>query len=197
MRAWLLVLALALVPQLGAAQPGRLGGDGGRCGWCGPGWHAPAAVDIPSSLPAPPSDAWLATLRLALSLERHSREQYEQDAQRFAAAMPYQRILPQELEHIRTLERLFAAYGTAVGPERRRPEDTTSLEDALATGRDLEEELLGLYERLEREANYDAVAAALGALLLDTRMHRTMFEHALSRGGAHMGRGHGPMRWGR
>ena len=74
--------------------------------------------------------------------------------------------------------------------------ETKSLTEAYGIARKLEQELIPQYEWLIQTANDDVTLEVVDAILLETRMHYTMFDHALRMGwakgrgvGSGMGRG--------
>jgi hypothetical protein len=117
--------------------------------------------------------------------------------------MPYRMVIPQEQDHVMTIERLFAAYGlSAAEGKSSAVKETKSLTEAYELCVKMERELIPRYEWLVKNAEDRDSAGILNNLLIQTRYHLVMFEHALQVGGRGMGRGgwlgHGPgMMWGR
>jgi len=108
----LLVLPAAAQRGMGGGMMGYgqgYGMGGGMMGY-------PIAPDVPDKLPAPKSQEWLQKLRDVLALERLSYAQYTADAEKFNTWMPYHAVIPQEEDHVRAIERLFAAYPPLATP---------------------------------------------------------------------------------
>lgn len=156
---------------------------------------------VPQKLPMPKNQEWVKKLQEILVLERLSLEQYATDAEKYNTYMPYRMVIPQEQYHVMTIERLFAAYGL---PEDGKPpavKETKTLAEAYELCMKMERELIPRYEWLVKNAENRDSAGILNNLLIQTRYHLAMFEHALKVGGRGMGRwgwrGHGPgMMWG-
>ncbi|KEF43312.1 MAG: hypothetical protein ER33_00780 [Cyanobium sp. CACIAM 14] len=159
--------------------PGRMGG-----------W-----VHVPESLPAPRNPEWLRRLKGILALERESLGQYESDQARFHAPMPYGMVIAQEANHIRWIEGLMTAYGLT-SPAKSAPVliRNGSLAEAYKVARKMEADLLPRYEWLVRNAEDGDTAQVLNAILLQSRWHLALFEHALRMGqGVGFRRGAGMM----
>lgn len=198
----LLVLAAAwtICPEAAQGQPGR-GGYGygmGRGYGMGPGmmggWDW---VEIPSKLPAPKNAEWVQKLRDILALEKQSLAQYQADQEKFNAYMPYMMIIPQEENHIEWIGQMFAAYGLPSDGKVSPVIQSASLTSAYELSVKMEADLLPRYEWLVRSAEDRDSAQALNAILIQSRWHMVMFEHAIrmghgygySRGPGRMGRG--------
>jgi hypothetical protein len=187
-----LILGLALYPLEGKAQmgPGMMGrgpmmgpGVGMGPGMMG-GW-----VTVPESLPTPKNTEWVQNLREILVLEKKSYAQYTLDAEKYNAAMPYMMVIPQEEDHVNLIERLFVAYGLK---SDRKPEpvvETRNLKEAFELCARMEQELIPRYTWLVQNAEDRDSAQVLNNILLQTRMHLAMFQHALGMGGYGMGPG--------
>lgn len=181
-------------------QQGR-GMGGGMMGGRGYGYGMgrgmmgyPIALDVPDKLPLPKNQEWTQKLQEVLALERLSYAQYAADAEKYNAYMPYHMVIPQEEDHIRTIEQLFAAYGLPADGKPRPVTDTKTITEAYEICIKLEGDLIPRYEWLVKNAGDRESAGFLNELLLQTRHHLTMFEHALRMGG---GMGPGMMRgWG-
>jgi uncharacterized membrane protein len=188
--------------------PGRGGGygygPGGGGGWgMGPGmmWGG-GWIDIPSKLPSPKSAEWVQRLRDILVIEKESLAQYESDADKYDAYMPYGMVIPQEENHIDWLEQLFGAYG--LPPDGKLPQiiQTKSLTQAFELAVKLEAELLPKYEWLVKNAEDQDTAGVLDTILLQSRWHWAMFQHALAwapgygQGKYGRGQGRGGYGWG-
>lgn len=96
--------------------------------------------------------------------------------------MPYSMVIPQEDNHIAWISELYGAFGMQVPDSIPDPEETSSGREALRMGMGLEQELIPEYEWLIQNVESDTVQQVLGDILYQTRMHYTMFEHALSMG---------------
>ncbi|HOI74541.1 MAG TPA: hypothetical protein PLO63_10370 [Syntrophales bacterium] len=147
---------------------------------------------VPQKLPVPKSKEWIVKLREILALERLSYEQYATDADKYNTYMPYRMVIPQEQDHVMTIERLFAAYSLPADGKPAAVKDTKSLEDAYQLCVKMERDLIPRYEWLIRNAEDRDTAGVLNELLIQTRYHLAMFEHALQVGGWH---GRGPRGW--
>ena len=173
------------------AQMGRMM-DENRCPMCGRQWDGTYSQDfkIPETLPAPASTDWVNRLEDILKRERLSRIQYEMDSQTYNLRMPYMRIIPDERNHISWIENLFSAYGRTYSTEAPEASQTRSPEQAYEVARQLEKELIPDYEWLITNASDAETQQVLETVLFQTRMHYTMFDHALRMGGMMGGRGH-------
>jgi hypothetical protein len=193
--AFLFFTGLSLYVTEGKAQmgPGMMGpgydyGYGMGPGMMG-GW-----VTVPDKLPTPKNADWVQKLREILVLEKTSYAQYTADADKYNAAMPYMRVIPQEEDHINLIERLFAAYGLKSDEKPRSVVETKSLKEAFELCERMERELIPRYTWLVQNAEDRDSAGVLNNILFQTRWHLTMFQHALAMGGYGMGPG---MMWGR
>jgi hypothetical protein len=153
-------------------------------------------IKIPKTLPEPVNDEWVGKLQKVLALEKLSEAQYEADREKYQVEMPYMMVIPQEENHIDLITKLFAAYGLPSDVKVPKVKETKSLTEAYGIARKLEEDLIPQYEWLIQIANDDTTLQVLDAILLETRMHYTMFDHALRMGwtrgrgmGSGMGRG--------
>jgi len=170
----------------------------GRGGIMGYGGY----TSVPQKLPVPKNKEWIGKLREILALERLSLEQYAADAEKYNTYMPYHMVIPQEQDHVMTIERLFAAYGLPTDGEPPAVKGTKTIEEAYKLCVKMERDLIPRYEWLIKNAEGRDTAGILNNLLIQTRYHLAMFEHALQAGGWHGGgpwggRGHGPgMMWG-
>lgn len=147
-------------------------------------------IKIPKTLPKPVNEEWVSKLQKVLSSEKLSELQYEADREKYRVEMPYMMVIPQEESHIDLITKLFTAYGLPSDVKVPKVKETKSLTEAYGIARKLEEELIPQYEWLIQIANDDTTLQVLDAILLETRMHYTMFDHAL-RMGWHRGRGMG------
>ena len=187
----LLALTMAFVFCPGAAQcqPARGGygygmgpGHGAGPGMMG-GWDS---VDIPSKLPAPKNAEWVQKLREILTLEKQSLAQYQADQEKFNAYMPYMMVIPQEENHIAWIEQMFESYGLPSDGKIYPVVQTGTLSEAYKLGVKVETDLLPRYEWLVKNAGDRDSAQALNTILLQSRWHLVMFEHAIR-----MGHGYG------
>ena len=172
----------------------------GRGGW----------VNIPSKIPAPKNAEWIQKLKDILVTEKESLAQYDSDQEKFNAYMPYMMVIPQEENHIDWIGELFSAYGLSPEDKSFKVVQPKSLTEAYELGVKLETDLLPRYEWLVKNAEDHDSAQVLNTILLQSRWHLVMFEHALrmghgygySMGGGMMGDGYsgygmGPgMMWG-
>ena len=153
--------------------PGMMGGYG--YGMMEPyGW-----VEIPSKLPAPTNSQWVQKLGEILSMEKDSLAQFQADQEKFNAYMPYMMVIPQEELHIQWIEHLFAAYGIKPLTKTGSVVETKTLTDAYESGVKTERALLPIYEWLIENAQDKQTACILDTALIQSRIHLTMFDHAL------------------
>jgi len=191
-----LVLAIAFVFGTTTAQsqsgrggygygmgPGMMGGYGGY--GMGPGMMG-GWIDVPAKLPAPKNTEWVQKLREILTLEKQSLAQYQADQEKFNAYMPYMMVIPQEENHVVWIEQLFAAYGLPVNGKVAPVAANKTLEGAYELSVKMESDLLPRYEWLVKKAEDRDTANVLNAILIQSRWHLVMFEHALR-----MGHGYG------
>jgi hypothetical protein len=197
-----LMTALVFCPAAVQSQPGRGGygyGMGPGYGYgMGPGMMGGSDwVDIPSKLPAPKNAEWVQKLNEILTLEKQSLAQYQADQEKFNAYMPYMMIIPQEENHIAWIGQLFKAYGLPSDGKVSPVVQTGTLTEAYELSTKMETDLLPRYEWLVKNAGDRDSAQALNTILLQSRWHMVMFEHAIrmghgygySRGPGRMGRG--------
>lgn len=186
-------LALAMAFSLGAATvhsqsgrngygmgPGMMGGYGMGPGMMG-GW-----IDVPAKLPAPKNTEWVAKLNEILTLEIQSLAQYQADQEKFNAYMPYMMVIPQEENHIASIGQLFKAYGLPADGKTGSVVENKTFTESYELSVKLEGDLLPRYEWLVKEAEDRDTAQVLNAILIQSRWHMVMFEHALR-----MGHGYG------
>jgi hypothetical protein len=176
-------VALAVAFVLGTAtvqsQPGR-GGYGMGPGMMG-GW-----IDVPAKLPLPKNMEWVQKLREILTLEKQSLAQYQTDQEKFNAYMPYMMVIPQEENHIEWIDQLFKAYGLSADGKAALVVENKTLTEAYELSTKMESDLLPRYEWLVKEAEDRDTAQVLNAILIQSRWHLVMFEHAFR-----MGHGYG------
>ncbi|MCG7852259.1 MAG: hypothetical protein MIO92_07035 [Methanosarcinaceae archaeon] len=170
--------------------PGMMGGYGGHgrgAGMMGGGW-----IDVPDKLPAPKNAEWVQKLREILTLEKESLSQYQADQEKFNAYMPYMMVIPQEENHVEWIGQLFKAYGLPADGKTPPVVDNKTLTNAYELSVKMENELLPRYEWLVKKAEDRDTAQVLNVILLQSRWHLVMFDHALR-----MGHGYGFSRgWG-
>lgn len=156
----------------------------GLCPMCGKQWDGRNSYSpkVPDTLPAPTDKEWLAQFADVMAQERLSKAQYEQDSKKYAMHMPYNMIIPQEDDHITWISDLYKAFDLKVPDTTPKTVKTSSGRDALKTGMALEAKLIPAYERLIEESDQADVKRVIGEILYQTRMHHTMFQHALSMG---------------
>ncbi|MBN1546870.1 MAG: hypothetical protein JW902_09440 [Syntrophaceae bacterium] len=176
---------LALSPVTGQCQwGGYRGGYGYEMGpgmmW---GWQD---MNIPLKLTPPKNQEWLKKLKEIYALEKQSLAQYQADQKKFNAYMPYMMVIPQEEDHIHWIGQLFAAYGLPGETKLLPIVDSRSLVEAYELSRKMEDDLLPRYEWLVKNAEDRDTAEVLNYILVQSRQHAVMFEHALR-----MGHGYG------
>jgi rubrerythrin len=106
-------------------------------------------------------------------------------------------VIPQEENHITWIKKLFTAYGLSSDVKVQPIKETTTLTQAYENARELEKNLIPQYEWLINNAEDNTTKEVLDTILLQTRIHYTMFDHALHMGwmggrgmmGPGMGRG--------
>ena len=187
-------------PNFGGYEPGYGMGPGmmgyGRGYGMGRGMMGYITPYVPEKLPAPKNQDWVKKLRDVLTLEKLSYDQYAADEAKFNAYMPYRMVIPQEEDHIQAITRMFAAYGIPEDAKAGSITDTKTVTEAYQLSIKMERTLIPLYEELIKNAEDNQSADILKGILLQTRYHLTMFEHALSFGGR-MGPGMGYGYYGR
>jgi rubrerythrin len=174
------------------AEPG-MGSEGyGYCPYCGQQWdgHVRETLSIPESLAKPKNKEWVQKLGEVLSLEKLSKAQYTADSEKYKVYMPYNMIIYQEENHIAWITKLFASYGLSSDVRVLPLEKSASLEAAYKSAIQLEEDLMPRYEWLIKNAEDKQSAEILNTILIQTRFHAVMFQHALQMGGS-MGPGMG------
>jgi len=159
--------------------PGMMGGYGGF--GMGPGMMG-GWVNVPDKLPAPKSSEWLQKLREILALEKESLAQYQTDQEKFNAYMPYMMVIPQEENHIAWIDQLFKAYGLPADMKANPVVENKTLKDAYELSVKMENDLLPRYEWLVKKAEDRDTARVLNTILLQSRWHLVMFDHALRMG---------------
>ena len=193
---FVLILSTGIVLMaLSAWSQGRLGmmGRGMMGGVYGmdPGMmSSPYWLTVPEKLPTPKNAEWVTKLQELLGLEEKAFDQYTVDQDKYNAAMPYIMVTPQAEDHVETLERLIQAYGLLPvewipGPVT----ETKNLQESFDLAVKMEESLIPRYLWLVQKAEDRVSAGVLNHLLLQTRIHLAMFQHALSMGGQGMGPG--------
>lgn len=168
--------------------PGMMGGYGHGYGMMGPGgWF-----DVPQKLSAPKSKEWAQKLEDILVMEKESLEQYQTDQDRFNVYMPYRMVIPQEEYHVQWISQLFAAYGLTPHGKTKPIVQNKTLQEAYELCVRMENDLLPRYEWLIKNAEDQQTAEVLDTILVQSRMHLAMFDHALRMGfGYGMRRGFG------
>ncbi len=141
------------------------------------------APDVPAKLTSPKNQEWVQKLREILALERLSFAQYTADAEKYNSYMPYHMVIPQEEVHVRAIERLFAAYALPADGKPGPVTETKTLTEAYELCVKMERDLIPRYEWLVQNAGDRDSAGILNNILLQTRHHLVMFEHALKMGG--------------
>ena len=170
--------------------PGMMGGYGGY--GMGPGMMGADWIDVPAKLPAPKSAEWVQKLREILTLEKESLAQYETDQEKFNTFMPYRMVIPQEENHVEWIGQLFKAYDLPADGKTPPVVDNKTLTNAYELSVKMENDLLPRYEWLVKKAADRDTSQVLNVILLQSRWHLVMFDHALR-----MGHGYGFSRgWG-
>lgn len=171
--------------------PGMMGNYGYGMGYghgygMGAGMMGGNWIDVPDSLPAPKNTEWVQKLKEILTLEKESLAKYGADQEKFNAYMPYMMIIPQEENHVEWIEQLFSAYGMKIDGKVPPVVESKTLKEAYQLSAKLENDLLLRYEWLIKSAEDSDTAQLLNTILLQSRWHLVMFEHALR-----MGHGYG------
>ena len=183
---WMTFIVLSVAaPGWAQGRQGMMGGGMMGSGQgMGPGMMGyNISPDVPAKLPAPKDQEWVQKLREVLGLERLSYAQYTADAEKYNAYMPYQMVIPQEEDHVRAIERLFAAYALPADVKPGPVTETKTLTEAYELCVKMERDLIPRYEWLVQNAGDRDSAGILNNILLQTRHHLVMFEHALKMGG--------------
>jgi hypothetical protein len=190
---WAISSLLAFVAIVYAQGPGMMGSGQkgqprmGRGMMQGMGCYE-RDISVPEKLQKPKNEEWVGKLQQILALENLSQLQYEADSKKYQVHMPYRMVIPQEENHIAWIKKLFAAYGLPSDVKVQPIKETTTLTQAYENARELEKNLIPQYEWLINNAEDDTTKDVLDTILLQTRIHYTMFDHALQRGWMH-GRG--------
>jgi hypothetical protein len=166
---------------MGSGMMGGYGSGYGRGSGMMGGW-----IDVPSKLPAPKNMECVQKLREILALEKQSLAQYQADQEIFNAYMPYMMVIPQEENHIEWIEQLFKAYGLPADVKVAPVVENKTLTAAYELSVKMESDLLPRYEWLVKKAEDRDTAQVLNTILLQSRWHLVMFDHALR-----MGHGYG------
>ncbi len=181
----------ALAQGMGHGQPMMSGYGMGMMGYGD-------QINIPDKLAKPKSDEWIGKLKEVLALEKMSQAQYEADRIKYKVQMPYGMIGLQELDHIAWIEGLLSAYGLSPDVKLLTIKETKTLAEAYKNGMQLESGLIPLDEWLIKNSPDETATEVMESILFQTRMHYTMFHHALQmtglsgkgmRGGYGMGHG--------
>ena len=117
-----------------------------------------------------------------MTLEKQSLAQYQTDQEKFNAYMPYMMVIPQEENHIEWIGQLFEAYGLPADGKVAPVVENKTLTEAYELSAKMESDLLPRYEWLVKKAEDRETAQVLNAILLQSRWHLVMFEHALQDG---------------
>jgi hypothetical protein len=175
--ALILAVTFVLVTATVQSQPGRGGyGYGMGPGMMG-GW-----VDVPAKLPAPNNAEWVQKLREILTLEKQSLAQYQADQEKFNDHLPYMMVIPQEENHVEWIGQLFEAYGLPAEGKTEPVVENKTLTEAYELSVKMESDLLPRYEWLVKTAEDRDTAQLLNSVLIQSRWHLVMFEHALRMG---------------
>jgi hypothetical protein len=163
----------------GMMGPG--GGMSGNCPFCGQPWQGQGIWDgkIPDKLPTPKSKEWVSRLQDVIKLEHLSYEQYTADSKKFGIIGPYNIIIPQESMHIEWINSLFKAYRLTPYVGKLQIKQSKSIYEAVNIARNLEQDLISKYPWLIQNAGDDTSSRVLEYILVQSRMHYTMFSHFL------------------
>ncbi len=184
---WGLLLLGGLAPLTLEAREFRLaaateqGKQEKSCPLCGQPWRERVRPElkIPQKLPAPKNHLWISKLRMALSMEKLAKAQFEADQKKFGVSDPYLYVLPEIEQHIVWIGKLFSAYGLSA-QEKTAAEMTVktsgTLLKALRNGRTLEEELIRLYAWLLEHAGDKATKLVLNTMLTQTHINLDLFQ---------------------
>jgi hypothetical protein len=193
-KAWLVGLSLIIglsffvLEGMGQMGPGMMGPGYGYGQGMGPGMMG-GWVDVPDRLPTPKNAEWVQKLREVLVLEKKSYAQYTADAEKYNAAMPYMMVIPQEEDHVQLIETMFLAYELKADGKPETAMETKGLKEAFELCAKMEQDLIPRYVWLVQKAEDRDSAQILNHILIQTRWHLAMFEHALGMGGYGMGPG--------
>ena len=186
-------LLIAMTFVLGIAEVQSQPSRGGYGYGMGPGMMGDGWIDVPAKLPAPKNAEWVQKLREILTLEKESLAQYTADQEKFNVYMPYMMVIPQEENHVEWIGQLFKAYGLPVDVKAPPVIENKTLTDAYKISVKMENELLPRYEWLVKKAEGRDTAQILNGILIQSRWHLVMFDHALRMGHGYgfwgMGRG--------
>ena len=183
---WVLFgFVITFAQMRGGGMMGDSSGMQGRCPMCGRQWDGSNnyTPTIPDSLPTPQNKQWIKRLERVMARERLSLAQYRKDVEKYRLHMPYSMIIPQEDNHIVWISQLYKALGMQAPDSIPSLRETNTGREALQVGMKLEQELIPDYELLIKNVENGTVKQILGDILYQTRMHFTMFQHALSMGG--------------
>jgi hypothetical protein len=100
--------------------------------------------------------------------------------------MPYVMVIPQEENHIAWIGQLFEAYGLPADGKAEPVVQNKTLTEAYELGTKVESDLLPRYEELVKKAADRDTAQVLNTILLQSRWHLVLFQHA-----SRMGHGNG------
>ncbi|MBP1734314.1 MAG: putative exported protein [Deltaproteobacteria bacterium] len=185
MKKTVFIIGLALVVIFAYTAAGQSQSDRGHGYGMGPGMMG-GSIDVPAKLPTPKNTEWVQQLKAIFALEKQSLTQYQIDQEKFNAYMPYMMVIPQEEDHIAWIEQLFKAYGLPADGKAAPVVDNKTLADAYGLSAKMENDLITRYEWLVKNAEDRDTAQVLNTILLQSRWHLVMFEHALR-----MGHGYG------
>jgi hypothetical protein len=181
-RAILFILLTFLLGFVGNPTWAQMGM--GHCPMCGQQWDGRygGEMQIPGNLPKP-EEAWLQRLSDVMGREKLSEKQYVKDSRKYNLRMPYMRVIPDEENHIAWIGGLFQAFGETYANDAPPVKNTASPEEAYRVAMELEQELVPDYEWMIRNASDEQTRQIIETILFQTRMHYTMFQHALNMGG--------------
>jgi hypothetical protein len=162
---------------------GMMGGHGMMGGY----GMGSGLIAVPDRLPAPNNTEWIQNLREVLSRENKSYIQYTTDEKKYNVGMPYTMVVPQEVNHISSIEKLFSAYGLGSDGKPENPTETTNLKEAYQLGIQMEQDLISRYSWLVQNAVDRDTAQILNDISIQSRWHLQMFQNALNMGGYGMG----------
>ncbi|MDD1742303.1 MAG: hypothetical protein LUQ47_03115, partial [Methanotrichaceae archaeon] len=117
---------------------GQFSGMTGGYGMMGGYGMGSGLIAVPDRLPTPSNAEWIQNLSEVLSLEKRSYVQYTTDEKKYNVGMPYTMVIPQEVNHIYSIEKLFSAYGLKSDGKPENPTETTNLTEAYQFGIQME-----------------------------------------------------------
>ena len=146
-------------------------------------------IAVPDRLPSPNNAEWIQNLSEVLSLEKRSYIQYTTDEDKYNVGMPYTMVVPQEANHISSIEKLFSAYGLESDGKPENATETMNLNEAYQLGIQMEQDLISRYSWLVQNTADKDSAQILNDISIQSNWHLQMFQMALNMGGYGIGYG--------